>query len=202
MRIERIAQNKIKVTLSNDDLLEWDISFESLTYNSPQAQELFWDLMKRAEEEAGFFADGSQLVVEAMPTRNDGFIMLITKVEEGDESPLKKLVKPKSKREFKTKKQKYSISPIVFEFDAFNDVVEACKNIENRFIGNSSLYKKDGKFFLVLDVDNEYLAEDLKLLLTEFAKKVDNSFVKEGELFEHAEMLIKESAVENFNSYF
>ncbi len=202
MRIERIAQNKIKVTLSNDDLLEWDISFESLTYNSPQAQELFWDLMKRAEEEAGFFADGSQLVVEAMPTRNDGFIMLITKVEEGDESPLRRLVKPKIKREFKTKKQKYSISPIVFEFEAFNDVIEACKNIENRFIGNSSLYKKDGKFFLVLDVENEYLAEDLKLLLTEFAKKIDNSFVKEGELFEHAEMLIKESAVENFNSYF
>jgi len=202
MRIERIAQNKIKVTLSNDDLLEWDISYESLTYNSPQAQELFWDLMKRAEEEAGFFADGSQLVVEAMPTRSDGFIMLITKVEEGEEGPIRKLSKPRIKKDGKNKKQKYGISPIIFEFKTFNDVIEGCKNIENRFIGSSSLYKKDDKFFLVLDVENEYLAGDLKVVLTEFARKVDNSFVKEGELFEHAEILIKESAVENFNSYF
>ena len=42
MKIERIAPNKIKITLSVEDLKKWDVNFESLTYNSPEAQELFW----------------------------------------------------------------------------------------------------------------------------------------------------------------
>ena len=46
MKIERINENEIKVTISVNDLLERNIDLSSLNYNSPQAQELFWDMME------------------------------------------------------------------------------------------------------------------------------------------------------------
>ncbi len=203
MKIERIAPNKIKVTLSVDDLKEWDVSFESLTYNSPEAQDLFWSLIHRAELEADFYANGSQLVVEAMPIKNDGFAMIITRVEEGEEFSPQRYIKPRIKKDAKPRKRLRTLSnPLVFEFRSFDDVIEACKSIENRFIGSSSLYKHNDKYYLLLNISNDFVAEDMDVMLTEFARKERNAVVKTGELAEHGILLVDEKAVESFNAHF
>ena len=41
MKIEKINENKIKVTISFNDLEERNIDLNSLNYNSPETQELF-----------------------------------------------------------------------------------------------------------------------------------------------------------------
>lgn len=203
MKIERIAPNKIKVTLSVDDLKEWDVSFESLTYNSPEAQDLFWSLIHRAELEAGFYADGSQLVVEAMPVKNDGFVMIITRVEDAEDVSPQRYIKPRIKKETKPRKRSRALSnPLVFEFKCFDDVVEACKNIENRFAGNSSLHKLNEKYYLTLQITNDFVAEDMDVMLTEFARKEKNALVKTGELAEHGEPLIEGNAIESIGAHF
>ena len=61
MRIERIGENKIRIFVSYDDLEERDIDLDAFNYNSPETQELFWDLMEQAEIELGFDAQDSQL---------------------------------------------------------------------------------------------------------------------------------------------
>lgn len=204
MKIERIAPNKIKVTLSIDDLKEWDVNFESLTYNSPEAQDLFWSLIHRAEVEAGFTADGSQLVVEAMPIKNDGFVMFITRVEEGDESLMQRYVKPRIKKEPRQRKRpRAAANPMVFEFASFDDVIEACKNIETRFSGNSSLYKYNEKYYLTFNNLNDFIAEDLDVILTDYARKeTSGSLIRLGTLSEHALLLVESKAVESLCAHF
>jgi len=91
---------------------------------------------------------------------------------------------------------------LVFEFKSFDDVIEACKNIESRFSGNSSLYKYQDKYYITFYITNEFLAEDLDVMLTEFARKDKSSVIRTGQLEEHAELLVENSAVESLCTHF
>jgi adapter protein MecA 1/2 len=200
MKFERIAPNKIKITLSTEDLKAWNLSFESLAYNSPEAQNMFWDLIRQAEIETGFIVDGSQLVVEAAPSRSDGFVMIITKVDDADNNPLQKYVRPKVKRDNKVKRKAKRIPALVFEFATFEDLTYACKTISDRFFGESKLFKHDNKFYLVCDTGNEFIAEDISIIMSEFAKSPSSSILV-GVLAEYGQTLIDKEAVETINKH-
>ena len=182
---------------------KWDVNFESLTYNSPEAQELFWNLIRRAEAEMGFYTEGSQLVVEAMPVKNDGFVMIITKIEE-DENIAQKYIRPRIKKETRPRRKVRIVSnPLIFEFLSLDDVIHACKTIESRFTGDSSLYKYKGKYYLSLNILNDFIADDMDVILTEFARKESAAaIIKSGELAEHGDLLVENNAVESMCSYF
>ena len=94
MRIERIGENKIRIFVSYDDLEERDIDLDAFNYNSPETQELFWDLMEQAELELGFEAQESQLCIEAVSDVEHGFVITITRVdEENDFESFHKFIK-------------------------------------------------------------------------------------------------------------
>ena len=54
MKIEKLAEDKLKITLTLDDLEARNIDLYSFMYNSPESQDLFWDVMSEAEKEYGF----------------------------------------------------------------------------------------------------------------------------------------------------
>ena len=72
MKVEKLSSDKFKITFSDEDLKDFGVDFENLRYNSEDAQELFWELIERAEIEDEFFEENSQIVVEAVATKNDG----------------------------------------------------------------------------------------------------------------------------------
>ena len=57
MKVEKISPNKFKLTFSDEDLKDFGVDFENLRYNSEDAQELFWNLIERADIEEEFFKD-------------------------------------------------------------------------------------------------------------------------------------------------
>ena len=82
MRIEKIGENKIRIFVTFDDLEERDIDLSSFNYNSPETQELFWDLMEQAELELGFETHESQLCIEAVTDVEQGFVITITRIDD------------------------------------------------------------------------------------------------------------------------
>ncbi|MEE1043649.1 MAG: adaptor protein MecA, partial [Clostridia bacterium] len=84
MKVEKISPDKFRLTFSNEDLVDFGITFDDLKYDSDEAQELFWNLIERAEIEEDFFDENSQIIVEAVVTKNDGLTMIVTRV--GDNS--------------------------------------------------------------------------------------------------------------------
>ena len=80
MKIEKLSESKIKFTVSREDMERWGITVESLITDTPKARELFKILIKRAEDETGFFAKGSNLMIEAQPGKGDAIILFITKL--------------------------------------------------------------------------------------------------------------------------
>ena len=108
MKIEKINENKIKITLTVKDLEDRQLDFTSLKYNSPTTQKLFWEIMKEAEEECGFSASNSQLFIEAAAIKGGNFTLTITKLTANNQLPHleKTLTKPK---ELKLKRKDSSV---------------------------------------------------------------------------------------------
>lgn len=45
MKFEKISENKIKITLTSQDLKDKNIDFHSFMSNTLEKQDLFWDIL-------------------------------------------------------------------------------------------------------------------------------------------------------------
>lgn len=195
MKVEKISPNKFKLTFSNEDLKDFGVDFENIKYNSEDAQELFWDLIERADIEDEFFRDDAQIVVEAVVSKNDGLIMTVTRITDSKKMPKIRHKKDRGRRIS-------DISPLIFSFGDFEDLVQACKYIENMFVGVSNLYKMEGEYYLVMDAIHENIAVSADLVLHEYGEKVLNSVIAAGKLSEYGELLVKDTAVSDISANF
>ncbi len=85
MKIERINDNQIRCTLTGEDLAKRQLKISELAYGTEKAKQLFSDMMKQAAIEFGFEAENVPLMIEAVPLRSNGIVLIITKVENPEE---------------------------------------------------------------------------------------------------------------------
>jgi adapter protein MecA 1/2 len=209
MKIEKINENIIKITISFNDLLERNIDLTTMNYNSPAAQELFWDMMERAEEQFGFKASDSQLLIEASPDTNEGFIITITKLNEiGDMESMQRYIKNKLKTtEIKPRKKSRrpaAAKNIIYSFLSFDDLCALGKRMITEYSGISSVYKLKDSYYLVLSKNNltASTVKSLENILNEYGKKVMNTYFYEGYINEYGTRIMENTALENLNRYF
>ena len=194
LKVEKISPNKLKLTFSDEDLKDFGVDFENVKYNSEDAQELFWNLIEYADIDDEFFKDNAQIVVEAVVTKNNGLTMTVTRMTDD---------KPQKTRHKKERSKKYhDVSPLIFSFDDFGNLIQACKYIENIFVGISKLYKLEGEYYLVMDAVHENVAVSADIALREYGEKIVNSDIAEGKLAEYGDLLIKDTAVANISANF
>jgi adapter protein MecA 1/2 len=208
LKMEKINENKIKVTISLDDLEERNIDLDSLNYNSPAAQELFWDMMEQAEVEFGFNISDSQLVIEPTPDIEDGFIIIITKIDEdGDFESIHKYIKNRYKKsdlKSKRKSKKIYSSITIYSFRSFDDLCELSKRIQQIYSGESTLFKYKATYYLLLTRSNFTVSnmELFDIMMSEYSEKVSNASFYEGYLNEYGEIIVSNDAIEIINNYF
>ena len=208
MKIEKINDNKIKVTISLSDLQERNIDFEALNYNSPATQELFWDMMEQAEIQFGFNTSESQLAIEASPDECDGFVIFITKLdEEGDFESIQKYIKNRFRRsDLRVKKKSHKVcsSIVIYSFEHFEHLVSLCSTLKSIYSGESTLYKLKNAYYLML-TKNTFTVDNVRYfesLLNEYGKKVSSIAYYEGYLEEYAQKVVEFNAVEVISTYF
>ena len=73
MQIEKLNENKIRITLNLDDLKENNIDLHSFMANSIETQDLFYSMLDRAEKEVGFKTQNYKLMIEALAIPNRKF---------------------------------------------------------------------------------------------------------------------------------
>lgn len=205
MRIEKVNENVLKVTITLNDLEERNIDLGSLNYNSPAAQELFWDMMEKAEEEYGFASGESQLIFEASPENEDGFVVTITKVDsDGEFESIQKYIKSKYKNsELRQKKKKSKVCSAlkIYCFNSLDDVCKLAKRVTTLYKGESSLYKCRNSYYLLMN-DSPINANILEVYMCEYSTPVSNPGFIEGYLNEYGENIIMYNAIETLNNYF
>lgn len=208
MKIEKISENMIKVTISVNDLEERNIDLNALNYNSPAAQELFWDLMEQAEEQFGFNLSDSQLIIEPLPDTNEGFIITITRLDEdGDFESIQKYIKSKLKKsdlKVKKKSRKICSTILIYSFNSIDDACTLSKRVADIYSGESTLYKCRDTYYMVISRNSMTAAgsKAFEISLNEFGHKIANISFYEGYLSEYGEKIIENNAFEVLRKYF
>ncbi len=205
MKIERFGENRIRIFVSYDDLEERDIDLDAFSYNSPETQELFWDLMEQAEIELGFDAHESQLCIEAVSDVDQGFVITITRIEEeNDFESIQKFIKNRYRRkDLSVKKKTVSIcsTMLIYSVESFDDLCFLCSAIKSLFAGHSKVYTLDNVYYLVLSsIEGNILNENkFNSILSEYADKMSNVDFFEGYLNEYGKLLMENDAISFFS---
>ena len=199
MKIEKLTENKIRVIIHTSELCTDDTDISNIMRNAMESQDLFLDILKKAEKEVSFYTDGCKLLIEAFSSLEDSFVFTITKYFSNP--PVKKRIcKPTVRRKSFVSTYKH----LVCCFDNFDVFCEFCCAIKNlhklcndKMIKNSSLYLWRSSYFLVLnniDVDSEnaYL---LHSVLSEFGNLIPFSDNFESKLLEYGQTIMKKNAI-------
>ena len=208
MKIERISENQLKLTLTKDDLKERDIKLEDLITPSEKTQKLFHDIMEQALEEEDFVSENTPLMVEAAPMGTEGIMIIVTKVNNKDgknKGPADLLQQAQETRRWKKKPldklehtEEQNSDILIYSFPELDDVIRVSLRLDGGFRGESSVYKNEGKYFLVLQSDT-YTAEEssaeLELILKEYGQKHVSTPLAKYYLLEHGETIIADKAV-------
>ncbi|MDR1101040.1 MAG: adaptor protein MecA [Clostridiales bacterium] len=178
MTIEKLSPKKLQVLISRDDMQEWEIEPETLTYNSPEAQMLFNDVIMQARLECDFICDGANVVIEAVPDKA-GLKVLLTVIEDtaGPMQPSTSSIISERSTKPKT---------IILELTDINDVTSACKHLLPIYHGQSHLFKYQGRYYIVLQANNIS-----QINIFDLGEIVDNPDLFFGYLNEYAEAIVR-----------
>lgn len=153
MKFEKLKANKIKVTVNAHDCEELGISFDAMAKNSPQAREVFFKLLRRAEKETGFTCNNARLVVEAaIQAEKSEMTLFVTKVDNEEEKELfdklshinlPNLIKEDTEETPKEKK-----ASTMVELSDFEDVIKMCHCMRECFWG--TLYSYKDKYYMTM----------------------------------------------------
>ena len=200
MKFEKLNENKIRITLTIQDLAEKEIDFHVFMSNSAEAQDVLLDMLEQAKKETGFDPEDYNLKVEALVMADSNFIFTITKLPPEEKSKI-------SKRKFTVKRKNIvpSSTQAVYcfsSFDDFNDfLVFLSKNTllnYKKLAKSITLYEYKEKYYLLMNNINTEFIDKIKFYtcITEFAKCVTNSKVFASKLKECGTLIMKNNALE------
>ena len=202
MKIEKINDDKIRITLSIDDLKEKNIDFHSFMANPIESQDLFLDMLETAEKEVGFVTKNYKIILDALFTSEGTFILTVTR----DSNNL-----PKKKISVKRKASVLSSSTVIYSFTQFEDIISFCKYVsylpqkDKIYTSkNTSLFEFQGSYYLVFR-NIKCSLQKLKTFgfsISEFGTYVDNSDLFERKLLEYGKKIIENNAINIINKNF
>jgi len=191
MRLERLTANKIKISLSSDDLFERGLSKEDIWKDSIKWHQLFHDMLEEASEEFDVDFEGS-VGVEIFSLQAQGMVMIITVDDASDEEILYDgFIEMQVRLE--------GCDDLLFIFQAFEDVIGLCKSLDIAGISGGNLYSINNKYFYHLQKKED---EDLEKAAAILAEYGDASIVSPHWLEEYGKLIVKNTAVETILQYF
>ena len=170
MELIRIDEEKLKMILTHEDLLEFEMEEGELDYANTETKRMLWDILHQAKTSVGFNADGHRVLVQLYPSRHGGCEMFVTRLgalpsdcqsalgedhedsEENEETedtdaPLNAYCEADCPQK-RQKKGRLS----AFYFESLSDLLAACRRLSERgHHGRSFAYRaEDGRYHLFL----------------------------------------------------
>ena len=207
MKIEKLNENKIRITLNTQDLAEKNIDFHSFMSNSKESQNLFLDMLNEAEKRVGFVTKDYKIRIEALAMSDGNFILTITRFNTKIETDTQSLKNKKVR--IKRKNLNINSNELLYCFENFDDFCNF-SSVISKIDGFSTFAKsvilylyKDNYYLSFSNINNEH--ENIKLLytlITEFGTYVYNCDLFNKILSEHGKIVIKNNAIKTCIKFF
>ena len=198
MKIEKLTENKIRITLNLNDLEDEHIDLHSFMSNSPESQALFYNLLSQAEKEVGFYTKDYKLMIEAIAVPEGNFILTVTRLPE----------KEQSKKQVRIKRKTSTINEnlVIYSFNSFDDYCEFCKYLSLHLKSETYLKLKkvslclyNSKYYLCIHINKSNLpiVNTINYEISEFGNSVKNPDLFERKLLEYGKVIFKTNAILN-----
>lgn len=223
MKVEKISENKIKITLTIDELKARKISINDIEKDVDLARDLFLDLIEESDLDDDFIIDDSQLYIEASSDNNNLFVVTITKIEHipelskyalMDELLEKNLINktktsittPKLTKARKvdkngnTKQVNYKVDSTIYSFSSLDSIMDMCEIMknENLYYGKNSLYKYIDEYFIIFNKTSIKNKKFLKtfVILSEYCKNYYSSDIFDISIKEKCDLILENNALQ------
>ncbi len=204
MRFEKINENKLKITLSGDELPNSD-TLDNFMVDSSYARDSFLQLLDEANNAVGFRTKDYKIKIDARALSNGNFVFIVTKLMQLKKTRI--AVHPK-----KIIKDSEITSPyLVYLFNSFDDFCNFCAYLKQNKINclktlskSCELYRYANQYYLVFNKINEkykYISR-LYCCITEFSKFFSSKELFVSTLQEHGEMLIGNNSLITGQKFF
>ena len=203
MKFEKLNENKIRITLSMNDLAAKDISLHDFMSNSIESQELFLDMLEEAEKKVGFKARNCKVKIEALAMTENDFVLTITKVSQ----PLirkQPTASPKVKPQIKRKSSVSNSKHLLYRFTTFDDYCNFIEFLLSNKLNDSfkiaekiTFYTYNNNYYLDLyNINTKYKHSSIFItVITEFSSYVLNPDLFLCKLNEVGTVFIKNNAL-------
>lgn len=204
MKFEKINDNKLKITLSVDELPNSQ-NLDDFMNNSDNAKNSFLNILNEAKNAVGFNTQDYKIKIEAKSIENDGYVFLITRLVKLKNGNV--LVKPRKIFKHSPFYSDYSI----YKFSSFDDfcnfssyLKENKINYLNNLCKSCTLYGYGSHYYLVLEKINENYKK-LPLFyssITEFSTFFSSKEMFYSSLKEHGKIILESNALVLCQKYF
>lgn len=176
------TDNRICVRLTNEDMLELDITYEELDYSNIETRRVLWTLLDEARHKLGRNIHIAQkMLIEAMPADDGGCVIWFTVTDE------------KSAVNGKKQLVKLTGSLVICMSDNIDNMSELAKVLSaSGKISGSELFS-DGKHYRMILRPDISCSENIEAVICEFCDICDSS-VAAG-TYEHWKLLASPDAV-------
>ncbi len=196
LKVEKINDTKVRITLSFDELIERNISLPELIHDTSKVQQIFYMLFEETDLDEDFIGEDTQLLVEATTSNNDSFILTVTKVIED-------VIPNLAKYDNKSTPKIYKVSSNVYSFDSIERIIDFSLKAmqDNLYIGINKIYKYNNLYFLIFKHSTVANKKFIKtfLLLSEYCDKYFNNTIFESAIIEKGASIIPNRAVQKLS---
>ncbi|MBN6188565.1 genetic competence negative regulator [Aneurinibacillus sp. BA2021] len=197
MRVERLNQDKIRIFLTFDDLMERGIEKDDMWRDIPKVHELFNDMMDQAQDEVGFTVNGP-VAVEVFSLPAQGMVVIVTRGKteaHGDAEDLD------YDDIYEMQVTLEESDDVVYVFHDFEHLIELAHRIQTKAIDGGSAYAYNGRYYLVFEemdaTKDEY--DDFIAVLSEYGEA---STLTKHVLQEYGKIIVDGDAVNVLCRYF
>lgn len=182
MNIKSPAEDRIIVELTQQDMLELEITYEDMDYSTIETRRVIWTVLDEAGKALGRELDPSRrMIIEATPGNEGGCILNFTILE--------------TEKKYLLKKQLLRKHPqnIVCEFDGIDSLYKAAESLNKNGFTDSGLYENEGRYRLIVRSGSKPAL--LRCLLNEFGCAENTCALACDFTKEHWRELIAENAI-------
>ncbi|URN94149.1 MAG: genetic competence negative regulator [Candidatus Pristimantibacillus lignocellulolyticus] len=203
MKIERLGQDKIRIFLTYDDLLERGIQKEDMLREPPKLHDLFMELMEQAYTELGFEASGRPLAVEVYAMPAQGMFVVVTRGKRGGES-----VNGFSEDDdldddiYDLDVTMEHSDIIMYSFNDFEHIISVCKALKaSQLTDGGTLFSYNNKWILSIE-PSDIESTSFNSVLAILAEYGDATSVTYAMLEEYGKVIMAEEAVHQICTHF
>jgi len=146
MEIIKINCEKVKISLSNDDMEHLQINCDMLDGCDKRGRQAFNKILDEAKDKYGFYTTGKRIFVQLFPSKDGGCDIFITRLNDSFD------------KKYTVNKRKNTC----YLFESINELILFCKTVKRQnYDQSSSLYIDENKrkYYICLQKDFTFAEE-------------------------------------------